>query len=80
MSKSKKMTCRGTLRQMFISPRPRAHTLPFTHCIRVYSIHFHTGKGGRIVQRERRLEGQQFTKLGRKIPTLLAVSLVYKLL
>jgi hypothetical protein len=37
---------------------------PLTHCIRVYSILIHTGKGG-IVEPERRLEGQQFTKLGR---------------
>ncbi len=39
-----------------------------THCIRVYSILIHTGKGGgeeRIVEPERRFGGQQFTKLGR---------------
>jgi hypothetical protein len=38
-----------------------------SHCIRVYSILIHTGKGrmGRV-EPERRLKGQQFTKLGRK--------------
>jgi hypothetical protein len=36
-----------------------------THCIRVNSILIHTGKG-RGVEPERRLEGQQFTKLDRK--------------
>jgi hypothetical protein len=42
---------------------------PLTHYIRVYSILIQTGKGGRgggEVGEERRLEGQQFTKLGRK--------------
>ncbi len=41
-------------------PRP-----PLTHCIRVYSILIRTGKGGGggRVEPERRLEGQQFTKL-----------------
>jgi hypothetical protein len=38
-----------------------------THCKRVYSILIHTGNGGEgRVQPERRLEGQQFTKLSRK--------------
>jgi hypothetical protein len=36
---------------------------PLTHCIRVYSIFIHTGKGGRV-EPERTLEGQQFTWLG----------------
>jgi hypothetical protein len=42
--------------------------IALTHCIRVYSILFHTGKGGGVgkSEPERRLEGQQFTKLGRK--------------
>ncbi len=35
------------------------------HCIRAFSILIHTGKGGRV-EPERKLEGQQFTKLGRK--------------
>ncbi len=37
-----------------------------THCMRVYSILIHTGKGGeRRVEPEIRFGGQQFTKLGR---------------
>jgi hypothetical protein len=39
---------------------------PPTHCIRVYSILIHTGGGGGRIEPERRLEEQQFTKLGRK--------------
>jgi hypothetical protein len=39
---------------------------PLTHCIRVNSILIHTGKGGGRVEPDRKLEGQQFTKLGRK--------------
>ncbi len=70
--KAKKFTCKGTVQQVFICLRPppprQPHTSPpLTHCIRVYSILIHTGKGGRgESQPERRLEGQQFTKLGRK--------------
>ncbi len=47
--------------------RPRAPYPPLrlTHCVRVYSILIHTGKGGRV-EPERMGEGQQFTKLGRK--------------
>jgi hypothetical protein len=36
---------------------------PLTHCIRAYSILINTEKGGR--GRVERLEGQQFTRLGR---------------
>jgi hypothetical protein len=43
----------------------KPHTPTLTHCIRVYSILIHTGKGRRV-EPERRGEGQQFTKLGRK--------------
>jgi hypothetical protein len=44
------------------------HTPPLTHCICIYSTLIHTGKGGSEgrVKPERRGEGQQFTKLGRK--------------
>jgi hypothetical protein len=41
------MTCKGTLRQVFICPTPRTHEGELNHA-------------------ERRIEGQQFTKLGRK--------------
>jgi hypothetical protein len=45
-------------------------TLPLTHCVRVYSLLIHTGKGGGgRVEPGRRLERQQFTNLGSKIPT-----------
>jgi hypothetical protein len=39
------------------------HSLTATHCL--YILYFDTGKGlGGRVELERRLEGQQFTKLG----------------
>jgi len=62
------LTFKGTLRQMFICLRPNPNTpAPLTHFILVYSILIHTGKGrGRGARElERRLEGQQFTDLGR---------------
>jgi hypothetical protein len=34
--------------------------------IHVYNIPIHTGKGGGEIEPEKRLEGRQFTKLGRK--------------
>jgi hypothetical protein len=68
----KKLTCKGTLRQVFICLRPDpllwpltpAYTLP----VYVYAVYLFTqgrGEGGRV-ESERRLEGQQFTKLGQK--------------
>ncbi len=62
------MTCKGTLRQVFICLRPGTpYPTPLAHCIRVFSILIYTGKGDRgRVESERRGEGQQFTKLGRK--------------
>jgi hypothetical protein len=42
----KKLTCKGTMRQVFFCLRPRT-PYPLTHCIRVYSIPIHTEKGGR---------------------------------
>ncbi len=59
-----KLTWRGTLQQVFICG-PELHSPPYTlyTCIQ-YT--YHTGKGGGRVEPERRLEGQQFTKLGRK--------------
>ncbi len=42
-----KFTSKGTLRQVFICRRTRIlYPPPFTHCIRVYSILIHIGKGG----------------------------------
>ncbi len=42
-------------------------TLPPTHTVHVYTVYLFTQEWGRErVEPERRLEGQQFTKLGRK--------------
>jgi len=56
------------LRQVFICLRPRPHTYPLTHCIRVYRILIYRegGEGGRGEPTRRKEEGQQCTKLGRK--------------
>jgi hypothetical protein len=42
----KKLTCKGTMRQVFFCLRPTT-PYPLTHCIRVYSILIHPEKGGR---------------------------------
>ncbi len=58
----KKFTCKGTFRQVFIclKPPPPLQTV-------YVQVLIHTGKGGGgRVELERRLEGQQVTKLGRK--------------
>ncbi len=69
MSSSNKLTCKGALQQVFICLRPRTPSPP-THCIRVYNIliqySHREGEAGGRVEPERRLEWQQFTKLGRK--------------
>jgi hypothetical protein len=79
-----RLTCKGTLRQVFIYLGPESgqiqsvkllqnmvsnkpqhpHTLQDTHCL--YILYCDTGKGEGVgkVEPERRLEGQQFTKLG----------------
>jgi hypothetical protein len=63
----KKLSYKGTLRQVFLCLRPRTQSPPFTHCIRVYNILFTQGRGEEgIVEPERRLEGQQVSKLGGK--------------
>ncbi len=41
----KKLTCEGILWQVFICLRPRTLYPPLTHCVRVYSILTHRGKG-----------------------------------
>jgi hypothetical protein len=58
----KKLTCKGTLRQVFyLSEAPSPPMTPYSpliHCIRVYSILIHTGKeGGGEITREK-VEGQ----------------------
>jgi hypothetical protein len=66
MLSSKKITCKGTLRNVFICLRPRTPYPPALHTVYVYTVYLFTqGRGGRV-EPERRLEGQQFTKLGRK--------------
>jgi hypothetical protein len=66
MSSSQKLTCKVTLRQVFICPRPRTpYPFPCTHSMRVYSILIHTEGGGvEIVEPEKSGEGniQQFTQ------------------
>ncbi len=55
MSSSKKLTCKETLRQVFICLRPRTPTPPFTQCIRVYNrlnSHREGGGSGNLNQRE----------------------------
>ncbi len=45
----KKLTCKGTLRHVFICLRP-----PFAHCIPVYSVYLFThGRGGESLTREK---------------------------
>ncbi len=53
----------GQMQNMVSNRTQHPHPLPTTHCL--YILYFDTGKseGG---AEERRLEGQQFTKLGRK--------------
>jgi hypothetical protein len=60
----KKLTYKETLRQVFIFLRPRTPSAPLTRCTCIQYTYSHR-EGGRI-ELERRLEGQQFTKLGRK--------------
>ncbi len=65
----RKLTCKGTLRQVFIclslrTPYPPLHIV---YVYTVYCIYSHK-EGGGGVRPERREEGQQFTKLG-QIPT-----------
>ncbi len=73
-----KMTCKGTLRHVFIclwtrTPYPPPlHTITFIHYI-VLLIHTRKGGGGRV-EPERRLEGQQFISWP-KISTWLTASI-----
>jgi hypothetical protein len=71
MSSSKKMTCKGTLRQVFICLRPRTPypPPPVTHntCIQHTSTSLHReGWGGGTVEPEIRAT---VYKAGSKIPT-----------
>jgi hypothetical protein len=88
----RKLTCKGTLQQVFICLRPRTPYLPprpytLYTCIHTesYSL-IHQRKGGReggelnLVKPERRREGQQFTKLGRKYQLTDCISSVQNLI
>ncbi len=70
MSSSKKWTCKGTSRQVFIWLRPRIPYTPLTHCIRVYSMYIHyshrEGVGGGGVELNQR-EGATVHKARSKI-------------
>jgi hypothetical protein len=62
MLSSKKMTCKGTLRQMFICLRPRTPYPPPLHTVCVNTVHLFTlgGGGGELISEK--VEGQQLTK------------------
>jgi hypothetical protein len=69
MASSKKLTCKGTLGQVFICLSPEPHTFPSQlHAVFEYTVYLFTqgrrGRGGEI-ETERREEGLQFTKLCR---------------
>ncbi len=67
MPSSKKLPVQGPLRHVFICLRPRTPYFPILYTVYVHSVYLFTqGKGGGRVELDRRLEGQQFTKLGRK--------------
>jgi hypothetical protein len=58
----KKLTCKGALRQVFEPSIPSP-----LHTVYMYTVNLFTqGRGGGRVEPERRLEGQQFTKVGQK--------------
>ncbi len=60
----KQLTCKGTLRQVFICVRPGTPYLPPLRNVYVYTVYiFIQGRReGGIIEPERRLEGQKFTK------------------
>ncbi len=58
---------------------PEPHTPPLTHCICVYSIFIHKGKGGGGNWTRDKARGATVHKAGSKIPTWLTLSPVYKL-
>jgi hypothetical protein len=85
MSSSKEIDpYRGFAAGVYPSEAQEPHTLPppLTHCICVYSIQYrtysHREGRGRVIP-ERRLEGQQFTKLGRNTNMTECISSLFKL-
>jgi hypothetical protein len=68
MSSSKKLTCKGDFAAgVYLSEAQNPIPLPLhMHCILVFSILNLFTKGESVDELERRGEGQQLTKLGRK--------------
>ncbi len=62
----KKMTYKGTLRQVFICLKPKTLYPPHTYLYAVYLFTHGRGGGGLCTKEKARREGLQFTKLGRK--------------
>jgi hypothetical protein len=81
MSSSKEVTCKGTLRQLFICLRPM-HTLPLLHtvytCIQYIYSYREGGGGGRGELRQREVYKGNSLQAGSKIPTWPTVSPVHK--
>ncbi len=73
----KKLTCKGTLLQVFICLRPRTPCTPLTNCKRVYSIFFTQGRGEAESWTKEKVRGTTVHKAGSKISTWLTVSPVY---
>jgi hypothetical protein len=73
----KKLTCKGTLRQVFICLRSSGpYPPPLTQCIRVYSVSLYVflqRKGGGCWTREK-VKGATVYKAESKIPTWLTIS------
>ena len=61
---SKKLAFKGNLRQVVYLPEALLLPSPLTHCIRVYSILDHTGKGEELTRDKFR--GAIVHKAGRK--------------
>jgi hypothetical protein len=67
-----KLTCKRTLRHVFypseapFPPKMTPYPRPFTHCIRVYSILIHTGKGGGEELTREKVRGAIVHKASRK--------------
>jgi hypothetical protein len=73
-----KLTCTGTLQQVFICLRARTQYPPSPYTVYVYTYLQREVGGGRV-ELERRLEEQQFIMLGRKYQHFLIISPVLKL-
>jgi hypothetical protein len=79
MSSSKKLICKGTLRQVFTCLRPRTLTPP-TPCIRVRVL-FHTAEGGwGEVEPERRERGNSLLSWVENTNVIDCISSLYTLI